>query len=170
MSRSFVISDLHLGHELLCKEEFSGPGLRPFPSADIMNEALIDNWNSVVKHNDKVYVLGDVAIKKKYIPLMARMNGTKRLVMGNHDIFDVKKDYLPYFKRVYAYKVWDNMIFTHIPIHRASLKDRWKLNVHGHLHKHRIDDDRYMNVSVEQINYTPLDIQEILDTLKEKGN
>lgn len=167
MARSFVISDLHLGHELLCKEEFSGPGLRPFRSADLMNEALIANWNRVVKTGDKVYVLGDVAIRRKHIPLMDQMNGTKRLILGNHDIYDINKDYLPYFKRVYGYKVWDNMIFSHIPIHRNSLKDRWRLNVHGHLHKNKIDDPRYLNVSVEQINYTPLDIQEILDTLKE---
>jgi len=167
MAKSFVISDLHLGHQLLCSPE-AGAGKRPWDKAEEADEAMISNWNSVVRDGDKVYVLGDVAIKKRFISLVARLNGTKRLILGNHDIFDVKKDYLPYFKRVYGYKVWDNMIFSHIPIHRDSLKDRWKLNVHGHLHMNKINDDRYFNVSVEQISYTPLDIQVLIDLIKER--
>jgi len=166
MARSFVISDLHLGHDLLCSE-IAGDGKRPFDSSEEMNEQLIENWNRAVRDGDKVYVLGDVAIKKKFIPLMNRMKGTKRLVLGNHDIFDIKKDYLPYFKRVCAYKVWDNMIFSHIPIHRDSLKNRWRLNVHGHLHMNKVEDSRYFNACVEQIDYTPLDIQVLTDLIKE---
>lgn len=165
MASSWVTSDLHLGHGLLCSP-LAGNGKRPWDSWEEMNQCLVDNWNSVVKPQDKVYVLGDIAIQRKHLPVMSQMNGTKRLIMGNHDIFKMK-DYLTYFKRIYAYKVWDNMIFSHIPIHRDSLKDRWKLNVHGHTHMNIIDDPRYLNVCVEQTNYFPVDIQSILDTLKE---
>jgi calcineurin-like phosphoesterase family protein len=30
------------------------------------------------------------------------------------------------------------------------------VNVHGHIHARRINDPRYINVCVEQINYTPV--------------
>jgi calcineurin-like phosphoesterase family protein len=30
------------------------------------------------------------------------------------------------------------------------------VNVHGHIHARRINDPRYINICVEQINYTPV--------------
>ena len=59
------------------------------------------------------------------------------------------------------------MILTHIPVHPESLA-RWGLNVHGHLHANRVNlplaqipDRRYFNVSMEQINYTPISLEEV---------
>ena len=59
------------------------------------------------------------------------------------------------------------MILTHIPIHPESLA-RWGLNVHGHLHANvvklslaQIPDPRYFNVSMEQINYTPISLETV---------
>ena len=41
--------------------------------------------------------------------------------------------------------------------------ERFNLNVHGHMHTNIIENDnRYMNVSVEKINYTPVDMDTIL--------
>lgn len=50
-------SDLHLGHRAaisMCE--------RPFETVEEMNETLIWNFNSCVKENDTVYILGDIAI------------------------------------------------------------------------------------------------------------
>lgn len=77
----FVISDLHLGHKSIlahCRPEFE--------SVEDMHEVIIKNWNSVVTPRDKVYILGDVTLSKKNLPILDELNGTKTLVMGNHDM------------------------------------------------------------------------------------
>ena len=50
----YYISDLHFDHTNVIKFDN-----RPFKDVEEMNNALIHNWNSVVKKNDIVYVLGD---------------------------------------------------------------------------------------------------------------
>lgn len=149
------------------------------------DEAIIENWNRVVGPSDKVYVLGDVIIGRSQLPTLGRLNGKKRLYMGNHDIF-IKKwnaDYQPYFTEISAYKVFDDLICSHIPLHPESVKERWKANVHGHLHANRVKtimprrgilgkaidifapreaiDPIYLNVSLEQIDYTPISMDEV---------
>ena len=36
------------------------------------------------------------------------------------------------------------------------------INIHGHLHDRRMSDRRYVNVCVEQTNYTPVDLHELI--------
>lgn len=171
MTKTFVISDTHFGHRnIITFTNSDGSPLRPFQSVEEMDEALVANWNSVVSPEDRVYHLGDVVINRKALPILDRLNGRKCLIKGNHDIFKLK-DYLPYFDDIRSYKVMpkEGIIMSHIPIHPASLA-RWRLNVHGHLHGNTLGDPRYLNVSVEQINFTPLDLQVIIDNLnKDKG-
>jgi len=52
-----------------------------------MNEALIDNFNSVVGAEDLVYIVGDVCMGKRSetLPLLDWLDGHKRLILGNHD-------------------------------------------------------------------------------------
>lgn len=159
-------SDLHFGHEKCCTvfKRDDGTPLRPFASGDEMNEALIERHNEVVKPQDKWYCLGDVAITQKNLPLVGRLNGSKRLVRGNHDIFPTKK-YLEFFKEVYGVRVlteFGGLVLTHVPIHPSQLR-RFKVNVHGHLHDKLLDEPGYINVCVEQIDYRPIHIDEILD-------
>jgi calcineurin-like phosphoesterase family protein len=156
-----------------------------------MDEALVENWNSVVGPYDKVELLGDVVINRKALPILDRLNGKKRLRLGNHDIF--LKDYGKYFDEVSAYKVMDDLVCSHIPLHEDSVKQRWKANVHGHLHDSRVMyrrdthesrripipgsnpprlgraftvyedaiNPRYLSVSAEQVNYTPISLDEV---------
>lgn len=104
------------------------------------DEAIIANWNAVVAPNDKVECLGDVIIGRSQRHLLGRLNGKKRLRMGNHEVFvkNWNKDYQPYFTEITAYKVFDDLICSHIPLHPESVKERWKANVHGHLHTNRV--------------------------------
>jgi calcineurin-like phosphoesterase family protein len=174
MSNIFLISDTHFGHQNTCTlfKRADGSPLRPFSDADEMNEIMVDRWNSTVKPSDKVYHLGDVVINRKYLDVMGRLNGTKVLIKGNHDIFKLKY-YLEYFKDIRSCHVLNGMIFTHIPIHKSSLA-RFGSNVHGHLHATRvmdgdhIDSDYYC-VSVENINYTPISLEDLSKCIKEQG-
>lgn len=163
--KTFLISDTHFGHaNILTFKDKDGKPIRPFQSLEQMNETMIDNWNRVVSPVDKVYHLGDVLFTKKWLDLiMPRLNGTKVLIKGNHDNLKLSQ-YAQYFKDVRAYWVLDKLVLSHVPIHPESLS-RWKANVHGHLHNNTLTDPRYINVSVERINYTPINFEEIHDEI-----
>ena len=160
---TWLISDTHFGHEnILNFEQKDGTKLRSFSSAGEMDEVMIRNWNAVVKPDDKVYHLGDVAFAKfAYVQeIFSRLNGQKVLIKGNHDNWFKLSQYAQLFKDVRASHVLDGILLAHIPIHPLSL-ERWKGQVHGHLHNLVVPDSRYLNVSVERIEYTPINFHEV---------
>ena len=167
MADTFLISDTHFGHEKTCTtfKRADGSPLRPFANGDEMNEEMVSRWNAVVRPHDKVYHLGDVVINRKFLPILDRLNGKKRLVRGNHDIFPTK-DYLKYFEEIYGVRVLDDMILSHIPLARDCITERFNVNVHGHLHANSMNDDRYICVCVENINYTPISIDDVRKMFK----
>lgn len=59
---------------------------RPYATVEEMNEDMIAKWNSVVKPEDTVYVLGDFSLAFRPVEAYSfRLNGTRYLVPGNHD-------------------------------------------------------------------------------------
>ncbi len=173
MPNSFFISDTHFGHTGVCKFlRDDGTKLRPWDDPDEMDQAMIENWNKTVRPNDKVYHLGDVVINRKSLKTLALLNGDKVLIKGNHDIFKLN-EYTEFFRDIRGYHVLNGMILSHIPIHEESIA-RFGVNIHGHLHYNRVKkngeiDPRYFNVSVEQINYTPISIDELRQRVIEQG-
>lgn len=163
MAKTFLISDTHFGHKnILTFRNSLGHLIRDgFKDIDHHNEVLIERWNSVVKPEDKVYHLGDVGFKNwtAMEKILTRLNGTKVLIKGNHDNHKLSQ-YAQVFKDVRAYHVLDRFILSHVPIHPHSI-GRWKANIHGHLHQDDVGDPNYFNVSVEKINYTPIDFEVI---------
>ena len=184
MSETFLISDTHFSHRGIV--QFLRPdGVtkeRPWNNIEEMDEALVANWNSVVRPKDQVYHLGDVVINRSALPILARLNGTKILVKGNHDVFRLD-EYAPYFKDIRGSAKLNDYLLTHIPVHPASI-ERWKGNIHGHLHSGRIMteyagrnsyhfgemvvDPNYLCVSVEQTNYTPITLNEVMKRFEEQ--
>lgn len=75
-------ADLHLRHGTLIRV-----GERPFSTTEEMDEAIVANWNSVVKPKDQVYLLGDVCLGRpaEGKVLLDRLNGEIFLVKGNYD-------------------------------------------------------------------------------------
>lgn len=170
--RTWVIADTHFGHQGVCNFlRDDGTKLRPFETAHEMNKVLVDNWCSLVHPQDRVYVLGDLALSRKSIDVVGRCTGRKVLVKGNHDHFKLK-DYLPYFDDIRACVTLPGQaILTHIPIHPGSL-GRWGLNIHGHTHQRVVlnerghPDPRYFCVSVEQTGFAPCPLDKILEYRK----
>lgn len=173
MAETFFISDTHFGHANILQYE---PVARQFVTVEEMNEAMIDRWNRVVQPFDKVYHLGDFCFGAKNIEIAGRLNGQKRLVLGNHDIYPIP-EYLKYFKSVHGVRFWGDCILTHVPVHPDSLGSRAKYNIHGHLHSKNVmryghmdkemcvKDNSYINVSAEQNNLTPINADVILNRL-----
>jgi len=177
----FVISDTHFGHTNSW-EKFKledGSPLRPFTSTEEMDETMIERWNAKVKPGDTVYHLGDVVINQKSLHLVSRLNGRKILIRGNHDIFKDKQYAEVGFEQIHGVRVFvDKFILSHIPLHPDCVTERFKVNVHGHLHANEIMrtvdiwkwsekyqqdqiDPRYLCVSVEHTNYEPLHFDEV---------
>lgn len=169
MTQIFFISDTHFGHaatfEKFRRED--GKPLRPFTSVDEMNSTMIKNWNNKVGSNDLVYHLGDIVMNKKFLPLIAQCNGRKRLIMGNHDMENAA-EYLKYFENLYGVKTLNGLILSHVPLERNSVVPRMGVNVHGHLHGFDIPDGAYYSVCVENIDYTPISLDELKEKIKLK--
>jgi calcineurin-like phosphoesterase family protein len=141
----------------------NGDPIRPnFSSTEEMDEHMIERWNSVVKDGDIVYHLGDVYFDQGH-KVLPRLKGRKRLLLGNHD--NGKSKYLQdNFQKILMWRMFPEfgLLLTHVPVHSDSLGVKAQKNVHGHLHQNLINDERYINVSVECIGYTPVHI----DTLR----
>ena len=165
MSDIWVISDTHFSHYNMVHKFKT----RPFDTVEEMDETLVENWNKTVKPGDKVYHLGDFAFgpKTEHPKIIKRLNGKKRLIVGNHD--DVKS-LAPYFEKVMLWRKWPDfgLLFTHVPVHPSTLGenrfgDTPIRNIHGHIHGNPSPDGPYTCVCVEQphVNYKPIHIEEL---------
>lgn len=188
MPAVFLVSDTHFGHAGVCRftHPETGAKLRPWTDPDAMDEDMIRAWNDRVRPNDKVYHLGDVVINRRAMKTLARLNGDKVLIRGNHDIFR-DDEYRQYFRELRAYHVMNGMILSHIPVHEASL-GRFGVNIHGHLHGSRVRrargvdartgetlysdevDVRYHCVCVEQLpEFAPILFEDVIKRIEAEG-
>ena len=173
MPAVFLVSDTHFGHAGVCKFlRDDGTKLRPWDDPAEMDEEMVRRWNETVRPNDKVYHLGDVVINRRALKTLARLNGDKVLIKGNHDIFRLE-EYTQYFRDVRGYHVMNGMVLSHIPIHEESLA-RFGTNIHGHLHYNRVKKDgvvdaRYQCVCVEHTDFRPILFEDVIKRIKEEG-
>lgn len=136
------ISDLHFGHANIIR--FDG---RPFKNTDEMEETLVQNWNSVTQPEDTVYILGDFCWGKEpeWKRILPRLNGSKVLIRGNHDLKEMSAGLKKMFRDVKDYKeITDagrHVIMCHYPmlLYKASYDpDCYMLC--GHVHVTREND------------------------------
>lgn len=179
---SFVIADCHFGHQGIVRfTKEDGTKLRPWDTIEEHDQALIDNWNSVVNDKDVVYVLGDFTINKKHIGMGRLLRGRKKLVMGNHDEGSIQEYVDAGFESLHGsieLKKY-SIILSHIPVHVDQIRRYTGGNIHGHLHANQVKtmnalslvpDWRYLCVSVEQVSFTPLNLEDAIQRLQEQQN
>lgn len=137
-------SDLHFWHKNIRKY-----CNRPFETIEEMNQALINNWNSVVKEDDTVFVLGDMGFcgYDKLEPLMSQLNGKKYLIQGNHDsdkiVFRLYEANIieDYYKMIEVTIIGDEecpdqqLTLCHFPMIDWPNKERGAWMIHGHQHQ-----------------------------------
>ena len=171
-NKIYLIGDTHFYHKNIIKY-----CNRPFSSVEEMNETLIKNWNSVVKRDDKVIVVGDFALcgKDKIIEVGQRLNGKKTLILGNHDRASMSTYYEAGFEFVSRYPIiiddWN--IISHHPKFTTELG--LYANIYAHVHNdvtYRDYTARSFCVSAERINYTPIEWEVIQERMEayEKEN
>lgn len=153
------MSDTHFGHKKVIEFEREH---RPFATIEDHDKELVARWNATVRTKDTVWHLGDVFFGGRDAHgILQSLNGTKRLVLGNHDAYPIAV-YQQYFAKVFGAAELRGCILTHVPVHPYQLDKRYRLNIHGHLHSKKLDDPRYRCVSVEQTNLAPMALDEVL--------
>lgn len=147
-----------------------------------MDEAIVANWNSVIRPDDVVWHLGDFALgNRNNIPdFVRRLNGRKHLVLGNHDYFHVDKNkfrdivdffYQAGFEKVYDHPVLlnDFVILSHEPLNFVKAPF---FNVYGHVHDNEIFSTYSKHgccVCVERHNYKPIRWEKICEECGKLG-
>ncbi len=141
----YYIADLHFCHSNL-NERMDRRG---FESGEAMNEYMISKWNSRVRKQDEVVILGDFCLSKdinEVNTLLGRLHGKKYLIIGNHDEFLNNQAFdRQAFKWIEHYKeLNDNkrkIILSHYPImcyngqYRRSKEGEPKAYMlYGHVH------------------------------------
>lgn len=77
----YFTADTHFSHEKIL--EYC---VRPFETVEEMDDAIIENWNEVVRPEDTVYHLGDFTLMGYQAKsLFQLLSGTKYIVPGGHD-------------------------------------------------------------------------------------
>lgn len=157
----FFIADTHFGDENIIRYEN-----RPFSGIEDMDNTIIKNWNNTVSVNDKIFLVGDFSAYdfEKSSDICHQLNGEKFLVMGNHDTKSEQYYYNCGFSGVSRYPViyesfW---IISHAPLYIN--RNMPYANIFGHVHANPIYTDfseQSFCVSVERINYTPVEFSEI---------
>ena len=164
---TFVISDSHFFHTKII-----GYCNRPFKNADEMNRAMIKNWNSVVKVGDTVYHVGDVAcgpdaLEGPMLGIFSALNGTIKLIPGNHDS-KKRLQTIPFEKldlRVDLSYKGKLVVLSHYPHLTWPEAHKGSIHLFGHVHGKYKGFGRSMDVGVDTNNFTPLDLDEVVDKL-----
>ena len=172
MKMNFYISDTHFFHHKiisLCN--------RPFADDDEMTLKLIENWNSVVSPYDTVYHLGDFSwgTYEMNLSVFSRLNGTKHLIIGNHDFEDTTN--LPWASVSPYMEINENgvkVVLFHYPIvehnrfFRNSPEKIKSVSLYGHVHS-TPDNIKYNKVNpysyevgVDLNNFTPVTLNQII--------
>lgn len=171
--RIWFTADLHLGHRGVLR--FG----RPWDDVEEMADALVHNWNERVALTDEIYILGDFSLcsRKRTLEYMARLNGTKYLIRGNHDsnqtanLFEWSKD-------LYRLKIPDKegirgaqrIVLCHYPLLSWDQMHYGSWQLHGHSHANLPDDPTKLrlDVGVDANDWRPVSYEEVKKNMQSR--
>ncbi|MCK9575199.1 MAG: hypothetical protein M0R51_04490 [Clostridia bacterium] len=158
----YFTADTHFGSERTIKYNF-----RPFASVKEMDNAIIFNWNTVVKPKDTVYHLGDFGDYEN----IKFLNGKVNLIIGNYEEKYINERFAGDAQKFIEYLKnlgFNNVIFgglklilpnenliaylTHKPID-CKLD---MFNIFGHIHNLCMIKSFGLNVGADVHNYFPI--------------
>lgn len=168
----YFISDTHFNHENIIKY-----CNRPFKNIKEMKQTIIENWNEVIKEDDVVYHLGDLALgrKENIYEITSKLKGIKYIIRGNHDKWSAK------IYEELGFRVLKNppiqidnhkLLLSHIPIPDKQIPEEY-INLHGHIHNKNLYEciekyesnlyslDKHINISCDITEFRPISIEKI---------
>lgn len=172
----YFISDPHFFHAASIEH-----CNRPFASVEEMNETIVENINRTVPRNCELFFLGDVSFgtREDTYKLLRKINGSKTLILGNHDKIIKKSDQIK--SEIFGNRVFEQRV---IKIDCPELANHLHLNHYamlswysshygsGHLHGHhhgslrdKPNGSRMLDVGVDCNNFTPFTEAEVIHLL-----
>ncbi len=166
LDKVFFTADPHYFHKAIIDFE-----KRAFIDAESMNEALIWNYNITVPKDGHTFILGDFSFgkAKETVEVLKRLNGTKYLILGNHDekrINQEIKDQFVWVMHYYKLRLQGyRFILSHYPFLDWDGKNKGYIHLHGHCHKYSHEDVQIknkINVGVDVCGYAPIAATDIV--------
>ena len=172
-TKVYFTSDTHFNHANII-----GFCSRPFKNVEEMNETLIANWNRVVGVDDIVFHLGDFCLggSAEWTNVLNRLNGKIYLIVGNHDIKNLRQGYYDRFEAILMQmhiEIGKQKIYlNHCPFlcYGGAYKDTWQLFGHVHTSKNNTGKDAsrlnmlfptQYDVGVDNNNFTPVSFDQV---------
>lgn len=180
--KTFLTSDTHYFHKnVLIYSK------RPYSSLEEMHESLINNWNEAVSAKDLVYHLGDFFISNKIEEIesiLSRLNGTIRLIQGNHDKGWLKKiNRIPSAKKIEWVKPYHEIKVTefddirkvclmHYPLRSWNQSHHGSCSFHGHCHSSLDNENlsfRRLDIGVDGVaGFRPIELKTAISIVRER--
>ena len=183
MSEIYFVSDLHMMHD---KPFLFEP--RGFSNTEEMCETIVENWNKVVKPDDIVYDLGDMALSnvEQAVKYIKKLNGKHFWIRGNHDS-DNKVQYITDYCWDQVYYIgWAEVLkynkyrlyLSHYPTLTANYDEKkfsqHLIALHGHVHSKtpwiNPRNPFMYDVGMDAHNCTPVHIDEVLTDIRQRWN
>lgn len=167
---NYYTSDLHLGHVNVIRH-----CNRPFETVEEMDTALIANWNRRVQPKDMVYLVGDLMFRNKCPAndYLEKLNGSKTLIMGNHDHawikrIDTAKTFAAVANMLTIQDRARTVVLCHYPMLSWRGSGKGSLMVHGHIHNNTNADywpylqshPNILNAGVDVNGFMPVTLDE----------
>lgn len=175
--KTWVTSDMHFGHD----KEFIWR-IRGFNSVEEMNNGIIERWNSMVRPEDEVYVLGDLIMGTiDNISFVNQLNGKLHIALGNHDTQKREEAYqrldnvvevVPVGFKIKYKKI--NFIMTHWPTMIENNQEtiyQTGANLYGHTHQQTNfyeDKPCVYHVGMDSHDCYPVLLDDVVLEIKEK--
>lgn len=164
----YFTADTHFGHANIIK--FCG---RPYQNKAEHDEALIDNWNSIINKHDQVYHLGDFGFGRaeELRKIADRLHGSISLIKGNHDKCCSDEIFLRRFNWIKDYHLFQKDKYKIVLFHYAQrtwhFSNHGGMHLFGHSHGNLEPHGLSFDVGVDYVNkifgqYRPISFDEVI--------
>jgi calcineurin-like phosphoesterase family protein len=178
----FFTADYHIYHENILK---LGKG-RPFANVEEMHAAIADRHNAVVRPGDRVFNLGDFALKCTWEQAYAfrqRLVGEQHFTFGNHD--HVAWEMIQHVPNVFRWYKGDpdspgayvlklkgydvpKISIGHFKMCTFTSSHAGSWNLYGHSHGQLPEEPRWLSfdIGVDVWDFTPVSIEQVAQKIK----
>lgn len=169
----YFTADTHFDHDNIIKY-----CNRPFKTIEEMNNKIVENFNSVVKFGDVLYIVGDFAFRNVW-EHFDKLNGYVKIIPGSHDK-PITKDIRSGMSRKIVYERIVNIdveiegekktiVLCHYAMRSWSLSHYGSWHLYGHHHGKLEPYGLSFDIGVDTNNFFPYsldDVEKKMKTLK----